>query len=194
MKKKTVVLLLALVLVFGCAVGGTVAWLTAKTDTVTNTFTAGNINITLTETTGDTYKMVPGAEIPKDPVVTVKAGSEACWLFVKAEESNSGAYLTFELADGWLEVDDVDNVFYREVDASNTDQAFPVIKDNKVTVNTSVTKDMMDAIDGINADGSPAAAELANRPTLTATAYAVQKTGFGTAALAWEEAVKLDTP
>ena len=191
MKKKTVVLLLALVLVFGCAVGGTVAWLTAKTDTVTNTFTAGNINITLTETTGDTYKMVPGAEIPKDPVVTVKAGSEACWLFVKAEETNSNAYLTFAIADGWDEVPDVDNVFYREVNASNTDQEFPFIKDNMVTVKTSVTKDMMDAIDGINADDDAAAAELANRPTLTATAYAVQKVGFDTAAAAWAEAETL---
>ena len=44
------VLMLALVLVLGCAVGGTVAWLVAKTEPVVITFTYGDINITLTET------------------------------------------------------------------------------------------------------------------------------------------------
>ena len=44
--------LLALVLVIGCVAGGTVAWLVAKTEPVVNTFTYGNINITLAETTG----------------------------------------------------------------------------------------------------------------------------------------------
>ena len=83
------VLMLALVLVLGCAVGGTVAWLVAKTDPVVNTFTYGDINITLTETTGDDYKIIPGVDIGKDPKVTVKAGSEACWLFVKVEEEGT---------------------------------------------------------------------------------------------------------
>ena len=41
--------LLALVLVIGCVAGGTVAWLVATTDTVTNTFTYGKINIALAE-------------------------------------------------------------------------------------------------------------------------------------------------
>ena len=39
MKKKTVALLLSLVLVFGVVAGGTLAWLTQKTDSVVNTFT-----------------------------------------------------------------------------------------------------------------------------------------------------------
>lgn len=81
--------LLALVLVIGCVAGGTVAWLVAKTDTVVNTFTYGNINIALAETTGTNYKVIPGTVIEKDPKVTVKAGSEACWLFVKVEESGT---------------------------------------------------------------------------------------------------------
>ena len=81
--------LLALVLVIGCVAGGTVAWLVATSDTVTNTFTYGNIDIALTETTGKDYKIIPGKDIPKDPKVTVKGGSEACWLFVKVEESGT---------------------------------------------------------------------------------------------------------
>ena len=45
---KTFVAMLALGLVIGCAGGGTVAWLTAQTEPVVNTFTYGDINIELT--------------------------------------------------------------------------------------------------------------------------------------------------
>ena len=61
---------LALVLVVAVAsVGGTIAWLTATTDPVVNTFTYGNINIELTETkpTNRQAKIIPGVDIDKDP-------------------------------------------------------------------------------------------------------------------------------
>ena len=48
MKKKTIALLLVLMMVFGVSVGGTVAYL-MDTKTVTNTFTIGNVTITLDE-------------------------------------------------------------------------------------------------------------------------------------------------
>ena len=80
------VCLLALVMVV--SVGATIAWLTDTTDPVTNTFTVGNIDITLAETKTD-FKMVPGNTIDKDPKVTVVGGSEDCWLFVKVEESDN---------------------------------------------------------------------------------------------------------
>ena len=97
MKKKTLALLLALVLVFGAAVGGTIAYLTDTTDPVTNTFTVGKVDITLTETfntdTNNDQKndawqaqLIPGTTYAKDPVVTVTNDSEDCWLFVKFEE------------------------------------------------------------------------------------------------------------
>ena len=49
MKKKTIALLLVLVMIFGISVGGTIAYLTDK-EAVTNTFTVGNVKIKLTET------------------------------------------------------------------------------------------------------------------------------------------------
>ena len=76
MKKKTLALVLALTLLVAGVVGGTLAWLTDQTAEVKNTFTVGDINIGLTETTAD-YKMVPGNTIAKNPTVTVKADSEA---------------------------------------------------------------------------------------------------------------------
>ena len=47
---KTFIAVLALVLVIGCAVGGTAAWLATKSDSIVSTFTYGDINIELTET------------------------------------------------------------------------------------------------------------------------------------------------
>ncbi|MBQ8603508.1 MAG: hypothetical protein IJ410_01505 [Oscillospiraceae bacterium] len=55
MKKKSIALLMAVVMLFGVTVGATIAWLTSTTGTVTNTFTVGNIEITLDESLVDNY-------------------------------------------------------------------------------------------------------------------------------------------
>ena len=67
---RTLVALLAVVLVIDCVAGGTVAWLIDKTGPVVNTFTFGDINIELDENTEGPYKIVPGTDITKDPFVT----------------------------------------------------------------------------------------------------------------------------
>ena len=175
--KKTLTVVIALVLVVVMSVAGTVAYLTASTGPVRNTFTVGNIDITLAETTSD-FKMVPGNDIAKDPKVTVLAKSEACWLFVKVEESdNLNDFVTYDIADGWTALTGVDGVFYREVAASESNQEFAVLKDNKVTVKDTVTKAMMDAL---NVEG-------ATKPTLTFTAYAVQKDNIADPVTAWNQ-------
>ena len=162
---RTFIAMLALVLVIGCAVGGTVAWLVSSTDPVVNTFTYGDINIGLGETTGTDYKIVPGVDIEKDPKVTVKANSEACWLFVKVEGTGTfvTGKVTYSIATGWTQGDGTKipaNVYYREVDAATTDLKFNVLKDNKVTVSENLTKE---DIKGITI-----------QPKLTFTAYASQ--------------------
>lgn len=172
---KLVVAMLAVTLLIGCAIGGTVAWLTDKTTAVTNTFTYGDINITLAETTGTDYKIIPGVNIEKDPKVTVKANSEACWLFVKVEEEGTfvANKVTYSIADGWTKltgVTGVDNVYYREVGAVTADTEYYVLKGNMVTVSDTLTKEDIQNI---------------TNPTLTFTAYAVQKDGIADAAIAW---------
>lgn len=162
---KTFVAMLALVLVIGCAVGGTVAWLTAQTGPVVNTFTYGNINITLSETTGEDYKIIPGVDIEKDPKVTVKANSEACWLFVEVKKEGTFVTdkVTYSIADDWTPGNGTDipeNVYYRKVDAVTMDKDFAVLKDNKIYVREDLKKE---DIKGIN-----------DHPTLTFTAYASQ--------------------
>ena len=170
MKKKTLALVLALTLLVAGVVGGTLAWLTNRTAEVKNTFTVGDINIGLTETTAD-YKMVPGNKLDKDPTVIVKAESEACWLFVKVTKSeNLDTFITYAIAEGWTKLQD--GVYYREVPASNADQTFSVLKGDAVTVNSDVTKEMLTAKDFTN-------------PTLTFKAYAVQKDNVASASDAW---------
>lgn len=172
MKKKTLALVLALTLLVAGVVGGTLAWLTDRTAEVKNTFTVGDINIGLTETTTD-YKMVPGNTIAKDPTVTVKANSEACWLFVQVTESeNLDTFITYAIANGWTKLKS--GVYYREVSASDADQPFSVLAGNAVTVKDTVTKEMLTAKDFTN-------------PTLTFQAYAIQKDHFTTPADAWAE-------
>lgn len=173
--KKKVLSIVAVVLVLCCAIGGTLAWLTAKTDPVVNTFTVGDINIELAETTTD-YKMVPGNTIAKDPKVTVKDGSEACWLFVKVEKStNFDQYLSYEMAVGWTALPGVEGVYYREVSATTADTDFAVLKDNQVKVLDTVTKTMLEAA-------------KTDAPTLTFTAYAVQKDNVTSVTDAWAKA------
>lgn len=181
------VALLALVLVIGCVAGGTVAWLVATTDSVTNTFTYGDINIGLTETKPDNKqaKIIPGVNIEKDPKVTVKANSEACWLFVEVKETGTfvADKVTYAIADGWTQGDGTDipdNVYYRQVAATTADTSYYVLKGNDtypngvVTVSENLTKDEIK--------------NITSKPTLTFTAYAVQKDGIADAETAWAKA------
>lgn len=167
MKKKGLALVLALTLLVVGVVAGTLAWLTAKSDTVTNTFTTSDIKVELKETPKE-YKMIPGYTISKDPTVTVLAGSEECYLFVKLDKStNFDTYLEYDIADGWKKLDGVtDTVYYRVVDGTTNQigKAYSVLKDNQVTVKDSVTKEQMNALDAAGAE----------KPTLKITAYASQ--------------------
>lgn len=187
---KLVLMSMMLTLVLCNIIGGTVAWLIADTDPVVNTFTYGDINITLEETDtnkdGDddpntnNYTMVPGNPIEKDPKVTFKANSENAWLFVKLEKTaNFDDFMTYEIEDGWTALDGVDGVYYRSVEKADTDAEFYVIKDNTVNVKGEVTKEMLNALDANGAS---------DYPKLTVTAYAVQRdSNITTAADAWAE-------
>ncbi len=180
---KAVIALMAVVMLIGCAMGGTVAWLSDQTDPVVNTFTYGDINITLTETTGTSYKIIPGVDIPKDPKVTVTADSEDCWLFVKVEKSGTWSNeVTYNIDTGWTALPGHTNVYYREVKNEDTTREFSVLLGNKVTVSDSLTKAEIEEL-----KNSPA-------PTLTFTAYAVQKEGIDNVADAWATANSTPTP
>ena len=95
-KKRFVAILLCVTLVALAAIGATFAYLTS-TATVNNTFTMGNVKITLDETnvndpTGDrvtsnAYNVYPGAVVTKDPIVH-NTGKNAAYIRATVNVSN----------------------------------------------------------------------------------------------------------
>ena len=219
--KKIVMTIVALLLVITCTVGVTLAWLTDTTEEVKNTFTVGNIDIDLDEHDYDPekneltedvvkknedYKMIPGTTLPKDPYVTVEAGSEACYVFLKVTEAGGvvtykpagsettvttqfSDFLTYSIDTAvWTQLEDGDGnnvpgVYYCTQDAieKTGDSVIKnVLLNKQVTVKSEVTKEMMDALE----------ATPAQYPTLTFTAYAVQQANIASAYEAWQKVPK----
>ena len=198
--KKKIALLMAMVMLFGMTVAGTLAWLQAGTGPVVNTFTVGDINITLDETnvegtgrdTTNEYKMVPGQKYVKDPIVHVQPGSEPCWVFVKvAEENNNDDVIQYAVdTTSWALVDKDENIYVygtatvpTAIDALtatvpvDTTSVFAVTatgETTNITISSEVTKADMENWDGVDADGNAASAEITARPKLTITAFAIQ--------------------
>ena len=193
MKKNNILKTLALV---GCAIrlvavsiAGTMAYMTSKTGTITNTFTVGQVNITMDEAVADAYgavadpanranitdfnyKLIPGRKYVKDPTIRVTTGSEQCYLFVEVNNGISAIEVegntTIEAqmtANGWTKLNGTNVWYHAIVDARNTTVDVPVF--GSFTI-----------------DGEANTADYASAK-ITVTAYAVQADGFNDAADAW---------
>lgn len=185
---KVMLVILAVMLVAGISVGSTLAWLSAQSNTLTNTFSDSNVKIKLDEakivdgeatneriqTGGNEYKIIPGVKYTKDPTVYVLDETDIdCILFVKFEEENNpSTYFTYDSTlddenSGWTQGNGTDvpaNVWYRtvEADAAAAEKQWTLLADGITVKKTVETTDMTAA----------AAAKL------TYTAYAVQAIGF----------------
>ena len=90
-KSKSLIVIICVLALLLTTVVGTLAWLTDKEE-VKNTFTVGKIDLELKEspvdengkktdgTGAEKYQLIPGRTIDKDPTVTVKGGSEECYV------------------------------------------------------------------------------------------------------------------
>jgi predicted ribosomally synthesized peptide with SipW-like signal peptide len=189
--KKNKKILMALVLV-GCAIllvvgsiAGTVAYLTSVKE-VTNTFTVGNVSITLDEsdmTAADpttaprvqenTYHLLPGQKYTKDPIVHVAENSEECYLFVKVvnpiasvEKADTPKIADQIEANGWTVY--AVGVYVRTVAKSAIQTDIKLF--DTVVISEAVTKEQLEALDG---------------KKIVITAYAVQTAGFADVNAAW---------
>lgn len=196
-KSKALLLSLCAVMLVAASIFGTLAYLT-DTDTVANTFTVGQVGITLDEAdvnpdgTIDTnarvdaneYHLMPGHEYIKDPTVHVDAGSEDSWIFVKVEnglsdfeaESVEGGYQNIAAqisANGWTPLEGVDGVYYKAYVKGQEDKDLEVFAEFKIADNANDVEGWS-SIPGTN--------------DIVVTAYAVQADGFDTAADAWKAA------
>ena len=186
--KKAALLLCSAVLLVCISIGATVAYLTSQ-DSVTNTFTVGNVAITLDEvkvtpdgkedSTATTrvktnqYHLLPGHTYTKDPTIHVATGSEDCWLFVKVEndiaaiEDPANTIASQMTTNGWSPVESGSSIYaYRAIaHASNNIAVF----------------------DGFTISGTADVSNYAGK-TIKITAYAIQADGFDTAEAAWTAA------
>lgn len=189
--KNILVMAACMALVAVVSISGTIAWLTATTDAVTNTFTASGIDISLVETKApdgttlsDSWsaQIIPGKEYVKDPVVTVAETTNVdVYLFVKMDDKTNTDCVSFtsNLTEdqGWKTVSGQTGVYYRIVTPTDQDKSWHLINGDKVSIPDDLTKDKM-ASDSL---------------TLSYKAYAIQQEGFTTPEDAWAEVSKLDT-
>lgn len=188
-KKKVFMTVLCAAALVVASVVGTMAFLTSK-DKVNNTFTVGNVAITLDEAKvtdagnpvegadrvkANIYKLIPGHEYTKDPTVHVTANSEDSWVFIKVEDGLAAIEDDTTVADqitgnGWTALDGVAGVYYKEYSSSTAATDLVVFETFKVKGDADV-------------------AQYANAK-IDVTAYAIQKDGFTTPAAAWAEVSK----
>jgi len=173
MNKKTVAIILAVVMVCVGAIGGTLAWLTDSKE-ATNTFSVGNINIALDESEFDANntKLVPGTTIAKNPTVTVKANSEECFVYAMVEnnlKANGKTIGTLDINANWTAVATQSNkTIYKytgTVASASTDTALPSVFTQVSISGDDITKADLDAM-----------AAVTNK-TVAVKAYAHQVTG-----------------
>lgn len=172
--KKLFLTVIAVVCILAVGIGSTIAYFISLSGPVVNTFTIGEVKLELTETTGEDYRMIPGTTVKKDPLVTVKGGSEECYVYVKLDRQNGlDDYVTYALADGWTLLGGFDGVYYRMVEHSAVDKHYTVLQNDQMVVKTNLTKEKMAAID---------ASAL---PQMKITAYAIQTLGIESASDGW---------
>lgn len=206
-RSKALLLTLCAVLLVAATIFGTMAYLTS-TDTVTNTFTVGKVNIKLDEAKANpdgtlvegaervkanSYKLLPGHTYNKDPMVTVLSGSESSYVkmtvtFSKANELDAifapdGANLTSIFkgydAANWIAKGNTKDA------AANTRTYEFWYKEAVAAPTADVALDAL--FDSITVPGTITGEQLATIEgmTITVNAYAIQADGFADAAAAW---------
>ena len=191
--RKVLIIALCAVLLVSISVMGTMAYLTSQ-DSVKNTFTVGNVKITLDELDVDNdsntednvqygegenatirdranaYKLMPGHTYTKDPIVHVDDKSEDCYLFVVvsnqiADIEAAPTVATQMDTKGWKAVDAAKGIYVYGNPAAPT----------AVTAGSNVS-----VFDNFGIKGDVTNTQLAgyDNNTITVTPYAIQAAGF----------------
>ncbi|MDD5980770.1 MAG: SipW-dependent-type signal peptide-containing protein [Clostridium sp.] len=207
MKKKLLIMSVAMVLVCAFAVGMTIAYLTS-TDEVVNTFTVGNVRIKLDEAAvnpdgtlvpnadrvkANSYKLIPGHTYTKDPTVTVLRGSESSYIkmtvtFTKADALDeifkpTGADMT-SIFNGYDSTNWIAKGNTKDTTANTRTYEF-WYKEAVAAPEADVALDAL--FDSITVPGTITGDQLKTIEgmTITVNAYAIQADGFTNAEAAW---------
>lgn len=177
------------------AVGGTLAWLVDTTEKVENTFTTTDIEITLDEASAKTFELIPGTTYEKNPVATVKAGSENCYLYVEVVEAGTiEGVIEYAIREGWTKLTGVTGpnggtVYYWKdiITQSTADTPIYILAAQGTYSNGGVV------IPDTLTDENMEAAEF-KAPKLTFYAYAIQSDNTGSASDAWTKLIAQEKP
>lgn len=182
-KQKALLLSLSALLLVAVSVMGTIAYLTATSDEVKNTFTVGSVDLELDESDVDEYgvpvadaqrvlmneyKLIPGHTYTKDPVVHVALGSEPSYIFIKLvnelDAIEADTTISSQLAaNGWTLVEGSNGIYKYSgsVDA----------REAKVDLNVFESFKLSSTV-------SAETLAIYNTAEITITAYAIQADGL----------------
>ena len=215
MKKKILVACLCVALAVLTVAGTTLAYLTSQ-DKVTNTFTVGNVKMTMDEAAVNTngeklykedgitladrvkandYILSPGHTYVKDPIVHMDGKSENCYVFIKVEnglgvlESSETGYTTIAAqitANGWKPLMNGETA----VDGVYYQEYNKDQADRELEVfaNFKIADNANTLKNGDTVIWDTITDT--NKINVNVTAYAIQRDGFATAAAAWAEVSK----
>lgn len=203
-KKLRKVLIVALALVAVCitSVVGTLAYI-KSTDSVSNTFSIGNIEMKLdeakvkadgtvdgtTRVKANSYKLMPGATYTKDPTVTIGAGSEPCYVRVLVTVKNYAKIETaFGLPTASFKLADIANSINSNWVLAKTTKGSGSItfeyRYNGVVNATSETK-LPAVFTSISIPGTVTDLTGLETVEINVVANAIQQSGFANADAAW---------
>ena len=214
-KKSLVSMAAAMGLVAAIGVGATLAFLSAETKTLTNTFTFTDqgIDLRLDEAkvengvatddrttydasdeakTQDYGKVLPGSTLPKDPMVTVEANSINCYVFASITDPTTDDVEIVNLnTTDWEEITAIDG--YTLTPAANT--KYYVYKGalaaNKIVPTSSADQSLGKLFTQVKIADVPKAAQGASLGNLVIKSAAIQSDNNTYAAAAAEALGKL---
>lgn len=154
--------------------GGTFAYLKGETDPITNSFRTNQVQVSLEETTGNEYNIIPGTTQRKDPKVTVNNTVDA-YVFVEITDETDNL-VDYAIADGWMPLNGVPNVYYRFVSAAQDVKEFSVLANDEVRYSKALE----------NHDMTDGSGSLKRDINLTFNAVAIQAEPFADAKEAYK--------
>lgn len=142
----------------------TYSYLTASSEAVVNTFAGGAISLKLdealtdsegnpdadgTRVTENSYKITPGAELTKDPTITVLANSEDAYIFIYVDNELPEEYFSLDYSDSWIEIASTGTktlyMYKSVVESSDADYSLDPIF-TTVTVSEDLTSELIEEL------------------------------------------------
>lgn len=144
--KRLATLLVSLLLVLGVAVGGTVAFLSTRTDRKVNTFTPSEVTCEVTETFNDNVKSKVAVQNTGDTTAFIRAAINVTWMSnqgaanqtvsAKVPVKDTDYSITFAKNTNWIQ--GADGYYYYQLPVKPQDSTKVLIEECELQNNASV--------------------------------------------------------